>query len=177
MSVFRCEVDLYRNGKVFRNKDEYLYDRRTQGVYYVGAKTAKDARAFLQKRIGFGSITVPRHQDIPDEVPNLKAGQIVRRQVTNWKPLTFGYTSDIRHATDPVNNNMTIADLLYEVEQLYSDIGVDFDKERTISEIERILQQEISPEQTISDESYENLLTGFRCELDAYYDIMAEVSR
>lgn len=69
ITTYRCEVDLYRNGTLFRGPKEKLYDRNTTGVYLVGAKNPKEARRLLQKAIGFGSITVPwRSQWRPDGI-------------------------------------------------------------------------------------------------------------
>lgn len=62
IKIYRCEVDLYRNGKIFRDEHNRLYSRQTGGVYFVGAKTADEVRNILQKAIGFGSITVPKYQ-------------------------------------------------------------------------------------------------------------------
>lgn len=62
VKIWRCEVDLYRNGRIFRDEHNKLYNRQTGGVYYVGAKTADEAKDILQKAIGFGSITVPKYQ-------------------------------------------------------------------------------------------------------------------
>lgn len=95
--IFRCEVDLYRNGTVFRDKNSRLYDRQTEGVYYVSAKNKKHAMLLLQKAIGFGQICVPRHQWIPDDLPEIKPGRILKATYGGPEP----YTDQIAHATDP----------------------------------------------------------------------------
>ena len=98
IKTFLLEVDLYRNGFVFRNHSDRLYERNTLGRYYVGAKNPKEAKSILQKAIGFGSITVPNHQYIPENIKALRHGQIVK-----WDSLSKKYTDKIAHATDPVN--------------------------------------------------------------------------
>ena len=35
IKIFRCEVDLYRNGTVFRDSSNRLYGRNTKGVYSI----------------------------------------------------------------------------------------------------------------------------------------------
>lgn len=104
MNTYRCEVDLYRNGTVFRDKTNRLYDRNTAGVYLVGAKSPKEAKKILQKAIGFGSITITKHQWLPDNAPSLKHGQIVKQQFqeNNDGTHTYVYDSQIRHATDQI---------------------------------------------------------------------------
>lgn len=66
IKTYRCEVDLYRNGAIFRSPSDRLYDRGNTGVYYVGAKSPKEAKEILQKHIKFGSICVPKYQHIPE---------------------------------------------------------------------------------------------------------------
>lgn len=79
INTFRCEVDLYRNGTVFRDSSNRLYDRNTKGVYFVGAKSADEAKELLQERIKFGSICVPyRHNYVPEEYQNLSYKEIVK---------------------------------------------------------------------------------------------------
>lgn len=75
VKTYRCEVDLYRNGTIFRDAKNKLYERPAKGVYFVGAKTAKEAKALLQKEIRFGSITVPRYQT-PETYPRVGYKQI-----------------------------------------------------------------------------------------------------
>lgn len=98
IKTYLLEVDMCRNGLVFRSKSNRLYERNTQGRYYVCAKNPKEAKRILQRTIGFGSITVPKHQYIPENVPDLSYGQIVK-----WDYLSKKYTDKIVHATDPVN--------------------------------------------------------------------------
>lgn len=108
LTTYRCEVDLYRNGFVFRGSGERLYDRNTAGVYLVGARNAKEAKEILQKAIKFGSITVPkRSQWRPDDAPTLKHGQIVKIRSTSEEidgrtVFTYTYDMNFRNATDPV---------------------------------------------------------------------------
>jgi hypothetical protein len=71
VKAWYCEVDLYRNGAIFRSAKEKLYDRQTEGNYVVGAKTAKEAREILQKAIGFGSITVPKYKKTQEWIRGL----------------------------------------------------------------------------------------------------------
>lgn len=66
IKTYRCEVDLYRNGAIFRSPSDRLYDRGNTGVYYVGAKSPTEAKEILQKHIKFGSICVPKYQSIPE---------------------------------------------------------------------------------------------------------------
>lgn len=58
INTYRCEVDLYRNGAIFREKNTKLYNRSTEGVYYVGAKSETEAKDLLQMAIKFGKINV-----------------------------------------------------------------------------------------------------------------------
>lgn len=112
VTTYRCEVDLYRNGAIFRSAKEKLYDRNTTGVYLVGAKTPKEARELLQRAIGFGSITVPKLQHCqwrPEGAPTLERGQIckisrVRTRIegTDEYRLDTYYDYNIKHATAPV---------------------------------------------------------------------------
>lgn len=112
ITTYRCEVDLYRNGALFRGPKEKLYDRNTTGVYLVGAKNPKEARRLLQKAIGFGSITVPwRSQWRPDGAPTLERGQICkisRRRTkiegTDDYKIDIYYDYDIKYATAPVTD-------------------------------------------------------------------------
>lgn len=78
VKTFFCQVDCYRNGFVFRDFKNRLYSRQTEGVYYVGAKTSKEAKKILQNKIGFGSICVPKTQ-AHDSYPVLKYKEIIRR--------------------------------------------------------------------------------------------------
>ena len=73
IKTYRCEVDLYRNGAIFRSPSDRLYDRGNTGVYYVGAKSPKEAKEILQKHIKFGSICVPtgHWQYVPEQYQNL----------------------------------------------------------------------------------------------------------
>ena len=98
VKTYLLEVDLYRNGFVFRSHSDRLYERNTLGRYYVGAKNPKEAKSILQKAIGFGSITVPNHQYIPENIKTLRHGQIMK-----WDSFSKKYTDKIAHATDPVN--------------------------------------------------------------------------
>jgi hypothetical protein len=79
---------------VFRDSNERLYDRQTEGNYVVGAKTSDEARKILQKAIGFGSITIPKRIEtqewIREKYPNIKQGEIIRRYPEN---------TPVRHAT------------------------------------------------------------------------------
>lgn len=111
VKTFICEVDLYRNGMVFRGFSDRLYDRNTKGSYIVGAKTAKEARTILQKKIGFGSINVPKYQDSFDRtgMPQLKRGQIMRIRKKHIPgengdamKIKIWYDTDIKHATAPI---------------------------------------------------------------------------
>lgn len=89
-----CQVDCYRNGTVFRDKSNRLYDRQTKGSYIVGAKTAKEAREILQKAIGFGSICVskrPSTMEIcAEKYPSIEYKQIIRYSPKN---------EPVKHAT------------------------------------------------------------------------------
>lgn len=76
IKTYRCEVDLYRNGSIFRGHNERLYDRGSTGIYYVGAKSAKEAKKLLQQYIHFGSITIPNCQYIPDKYRTLNYKEI-----------------------------------------------------------------------------------------------------
>lgn len=78
IKTFFCQVDCYRNGAIFRDIKNRLYNRQTKGTYYVGAKTSKEAKKILQDRIGFGSICVSKHQSF-DGRPSLKYKEIIRR--------------------------------------------------------------------------------------------------
>ena len=75
---YRCEVDLYRNGTVFRAPKDRLYSRSSQGVYIVGAKSAKEAKQLLQQHIQFGSITIPKYQYVPEQYKNLAYKEILK---------------------------------------------------------------------------------------------------
>lgn len=107
ITTYRCEVDLYRNGSVFRGHQERLYDRNTKGVYLVGAKNPKEAKQLLQKAIGFGAITIPkRTQWKPDNAPVLKHKEIVKInrkkiQKTDYIEWEYTYDANIAHATAP----------------------------------------------------------------------------
>lgn len=76
IKTYRCEVDLYRNGMLFRSPSDRLYDRGNTGVYYVGAKSPKEAKEILQKHIKFGSICVPKYQSIPERYQGLAYKEI-----------------------------------------------------------------------------------------------------
>lgn len=95
IKIFRCEVDLYRNGTVFRDSSNRLYDRNTKGVYFVGAKTADEAKALLQKEIKFGSICIPNAYYIPEKYLNLSYKEIVKLD-----------DDRVKCATDPVSNSI-----------------------------------------------------------------------
>ena len=82
IKTYRCEVDLYRNGAIFRSPSDRLYDRGNTGVYYVGAKSPKEAKDILQKHIQFGSICVPKHQHIPDKYQGLAYKEIQKFERT-----------------------------------------------------------------------------------------------
>lgn len=56
--TYVCLVDGFRNGEIFRDKKDKLYDRNTKERYLVGAKTEKEAISLLREAIGFGSIQV-----------------------------------------------------------------------------------------------------------------------
>lgn len=101
LKTFRCEVDLYRNGMVFRSINEKLYERQTKGVYFVKAKTEDEAKKLLQNAIGFGSICIPKHQYIPDNVPQLKY-----KQICKWDHSARKYTFDIKNATQNLPNDI-----------------------------------------------------------------------
>lgn len=69
INTYRLQVDMFRNnGFCYRGMKDWLYQRpNVKGVYFVGAKSLKEARKLLQKHIGFGAICIPRWQDnIPD---------------------------------------------------------------------------------------------------------------
>lgn len=111
IKTYLCEVDLYRNGMVFRDKSNRLYDRNTEGSYLVGARSKKEAKKLLQKAIGFGSVTVPNAQYRPDGAPALKHNEIVKiirdRDSDARKPggtVSYGYKyeKNFPKATDPV---------------------------------------------------------------------------
>lgn len=78
IKTYRCEVDLYRNGMIFRSPSDRLYDRGNTGVYYVGAKSPKEAKEILQKHIKFGSICVPNgaEQYVPEKYQGLAYKEI-----------------------------------------------------------------------------------------------------
>lgn len=76
IQTYRCEVDLYRNGTLFRSPKDKLYDRGNTGVYYVGAKSPKEAKTILQKYIKFGSICVPNYQYIPEKYQGLSYKEV-----------------------------------------------------------------------------------------------------
>lgn len=77
LKVYRCEVDLFRNnGFVFRTAKDRLYQRDTKGVYFVCAKSEKEAKQLLQNHIRFGSITIPKCQASPDEYKDMKYKEI-----------------------------------------------------------------------------------------------------
>ena len=82
VKAYLCQVDCYRNGTLFRDKSNRLYDRQTRGSYIVGAKTAKEARQLLQEKIGFGSIHVCDREStmeyIATKVPHIEYKQIIR---------------------------------------------------------------------------------------------------
>ena len=66
INIYRCEVDLFRkNGAVFCSSKERVYQRpNIRGVYYVGAKSEKEATKLLRDKIRFGSIlTKPARKD------------------------------------------------------------------------------------------------------------------
>lgn len=103
--TYGCEVDLYRNGTIFRAPCDRLYYRNTEGVYLVGAKNPKEARKLLQKAIKFGSITVPKCQYIPDDAPRLKHGEIVKigqKSIQSEKGTKYvtTYDTNFSNATD-----------------------------------------------------------------------------
>lgn len=103
IKTYICYVDTFRNGTIFRGPKERLYDRNTQGCYYVGAKTPELAKQYLQERIGFGSIQVEKYVRRNLEI-KLKDKQICKRIRTydeNKKPI-ITYDFNIRHATDPI---------------------------------------------------------------------------
>jgi hypothetical protein len=95
VTAWYCQVDCYRNGYVFRDEKNRLYDRQTKGDYVVGAKTADEARKILQKAIGFGSITIPKYQGTQEWIrklyPNMTYKQIIRRHPSDMP---------VKHATD-----------------------------------------------------------------------------
>lgn len=95
--VFRCEVDMYRNGTVFRSGNARLRDRRTKGVYYARAKSRRHAMILVQKAIGFGQVCIPVRQCLPDGLPEIRKNGIVK-----YDPATDSYTDRIARATDPV---------------------------------------------------------------------------
>lgn len=79
INTYRLEVDLYRNnGSVFRTAKNRLYQRpaAVRGVWFVGAKSADEARTLLQEHIKFGSITIPNHQFVPSKYQNLEYKEI-----------------------------------------------------------------------------------------------------
>lgn len=80
IKVWRCEVDLYRNGTLFRSPKNKLYDRGNTGVWFVAAKSAREAKQLLQKHIRFGSITIPKYQWIPECYRNLTYKEIKKLQ-------------------------------------------------------------------------------------------------
>ena len=47
VKTFLLEVDLYRNGFVFRSHSDRLYERNTLGRYYVGAKNPKKSKNYF----------------------------------------------------------------------------------------------------------------------------------
>ena len=94
--IFRCEVDLYRNGAVFRPYNRRLYARQTEGLYYVCAKNPRHAARLLQTAIGFGQIHVPARQCLPDDLPDIPKGGIVKYARGQVPP----YTDRIPHASD-----------------------------------------------------------------------------
>lgn len=65
INTYRLQVDMFRNnGFCYRDMKDWLYQRpNVKGVYFVGAKSLKEARKLLQKHIGFGAICIPRWQD------------------------------------------------------------------------------------------------------------------
>lgn len=97
IKIYRCEVDLYRNGMVFRNNTNRLYDRGTTGVYAVAAKSAKEATKLLRKTIGFGSIMCTEDEThnkyIREKLHDMRYKEI--RKITG--------DCTVRHATAPVN--------------------------------------------------------------------------
>lgn len=80
---FICIVDGYRRPSRQRN---------TWGRYRVGARSAKEARKILQKRIGFGSVQVYYEDTNPVHI--LKRGDAVKETF-----IGNGYTLvPVRHA-------------------------------------------------------------------------------
>lgn len=82
IQTYRLEVDLFRNnGFVFRAEKDRLYQRpeSVRGVWFVGAKTKREAEKLLRAKIKFGSITIPKCQTIPEEYQNLGYKEIRKR--------------------------------------------------------------------------------------------------
>ena len=78
-------------------------DHSTQGRYYVGAKSEKEAKKLLQKAIGFGSIDVCYIAQ-PGGFDPILSEKIVRKAV--WlKDLSVFATEDVVHATAPRRRN------------------------------------------------------------------------
>lgn len=100
VKTYLCQVDVYRNGMVFRDNTNRLYDRNTKGTYIVGAKSDKEAKQLLQKHIRFGSVNVCR---IALDMPQMEHGQIRKRE---WADGKEAWTEDFPCATDPVEKDI-----------------------------------------------------------------------
>lgn len=96
-----CLVDRHRRPARQRN---------TMGRYQVGARDEKEAKKFLKKGIGFGSIIVLGVDEAPKVI--LQRGQMVREYISEARMLQPGETIEdlmaqqaeyvpVRHATAP----------------------------------------------------------------------------
>lgn len=109
--TYVCLVDEYRNGTVFRGKNERLYDRNTKGRYLVGAKSEAEAKKLLRAAVQFGSIDV--YYRATDDNGEIKKGyeesdrkmgykEIVKVKFVKHDEKWSVCFSTPRKATDPV---------------------------------------------------------------------------
>lgn len=96
-----CLVDTYRRPSRRRN---------TAGRYQVGARNKKEAKRFLQKLIGFGSIIVCNEVQTPELVLNRGEAVQVHNPGASIVPPGVPGVSDrpvylsVRHAAAPLKN-------------------------------------------------------------------------
>lgn len=88
IKTYACDVDSHRRPSRRRN---------TYGMYYVGAKTADEAKEILRKAIGFGSI----HIAFVTEERKCKHKECVKRIVEHKNDKTTINFVPAIHATAP----------------------------------------------------------------------------
>lgn len=93
-------VDAYRkNGMVFCDPKERLYQRPTKGRYQIAAKSERQAKELLREVIGFGSITIREDENPPCILPYKAVKKVQRTYKKDENKFSYEI-KEPHHATD-----------------------------------------------------------------------------